>query len=1118
MKKRSHIPDLLEVQRSSFCWFLTEGLGRELAKFSYTFDINQTFELRIYGDQYCLTEPSLNIRKAKELGTNFSVEVYLTIEVVEKYDEFNQDLLQLEEEFALAMEEWEEEFETEELSPVGIYKIFLTEIPLMTEKCTFIINGCERVIISQLIRSPGVYYKIEKKKKKKKNQDMVYSATVITKRGSWFTVELDGYAMWAKIDKKHKMPLHWFLQSMELTDKEIYRTIRNTSFLAECAFLMDQELDEKREKTLRRQNKTIDPRKAKASALRQVKDLVYAKIFNSSYYDLGEIGRIQINQKLDISLPLHLRILTSLDILKIVDSLIDFKVYRGQADEIDSLTNRRVRCVGELVKMQVGVGLGRLFRNIDEKILNDELNLLDINKVMNPKPVGSAIKEFFGSSQLSQFLDETNPLAELTHKRRVTSLGPGGLNADHVSFSARDIHPTQYGRLCPIETPEGQSAGLVSSFATHAKVNSYGFLQTPFFPVRLGRVRKDLTPVYLTAEEELRHRVVAADTKISRNNSLIGDIVAARYNNEYILAAPHQVDFMSISTVQLISIGAALIPFLEHDDANRALMGSNMQRQAVPLLYPQKPIVGTGLEAQIGLDSACGVVSLEEGQVEVVTSDHILISQSKETWKRYELEKFRRSNQDTCVNQRPLVWPGQWVQVGELLADGPAMEEGELALGQNLTVAYLPWEGYNYEDAILVSDRLVSHDSFTSIHIEEFEIEVRQTETGVEQLTCYIPNTSSHEVRHLTPAGIVYKGALVESGDVLVGKVTPKDESEEIPEGKLLRAIFGDKSFEVRDSSFRVPRGMQGRILDVLVFSKEKGHPLPYGTLFLIRIFLAEIRKLKIGDKISGRHGNKGIVSKIVPIPDMPFLPDGTVVDVILNPLGVPSRMNVGQIFESLLGFAGQYSNKRFHILPFDELYGPETSRIFVNNRLRAAAVDSQNPWVFNPSSPGRIILRDGRTGETFDNPIMVGKSYLLKLIHLVDDKMHARSTGPYSLVTQQPVGGKAQQGGQRFGEMEVWALEAYGAAYILQELLTIKSDDVDGRNDALTAIIKGKSLPQPGVPESFKVLLRELHSLGLNITTYGLRTNLEPVEINLMYTTSTLKEKQKNKGRGKNG
>jgi len=1077
----TNLPDLLEIQRSSFCWFLSEGLAQELAKFSSIFDLTENLELRVYGHEYRLKKPKLSTSKAKEKNITYSVKLYVSIEILANNLATTNTIVEKQ-------------------------KVLIGEIPLMTNKGTFIINGCERIIVNQLVRSPGVYYKKEKKKNQLYN---VYSGTVITRRGSWLTFELDSDLIWVKIDKKYKIPINLFLAALDLTNEEIYQTVKNSEFLIRSVTQIKVELEKKYQNRRKKTEKLkeVKNKTAEFLAISKVRDLICSRILNPKYYDLGEVGRVKINKKLDLNLPLSVRTLTSQDILKIIDYLIDIRFYNGEVDDIDSLINRRVRCVGELLQLQVRVGLNRLERNISEKLTSCDINLLRTNTLVNPKPLVAAMKEFFGSSQLSQFMDETNPLSELTHKRRISALGPGGLSTDHVTFAARDIHPTQYGRLCPIETPEGQNAGLIASLASHAKLNKYGFIETPFFKVFQAKVLKDSQPIYLSAEKEKLFKIAPADIKLTPNDYIEKDLIPVRYNQEFTLAAPHEINLVAISPIQIISAAAALIPFLEHDDANRALMGSNMQRQAVPLLYPQKPIVGTGLESQIAIDSSTGLVNYRDGIINFVTADQIIVQSSKEKnisgFKRYKLEKYRRSNQDTCVNQKPIVWPGQLVKSGQVIADGPGTDGGELALGQNLTVAYMPWEGYNYEDAILVSERLVYRDLFTSIHIEKYELEVRQTKSGIEEMTSNIPNASEYSIRNLNPNGLIYKGALVEPGDVLVGKVTPKGESDQLPEGKLLRAIFGEKTADVRDTSLRVPKGIQGRVIDVLVFSKENGDDVPLGAISLIRVFVAEVRKIKIGDKIAGRHGNKGIISKIMPIQDMPYLPDGTIVDVIFNPLGVPSRMNVGQIFECLLGLAGDQLNKRFKILPFDEMYSLEASRILINSKLKEAALQTNKPWLFNTYCPGKVILTDGRTGENFDNPILVGKSYILKLIHLVDDKIHARATGPYSLVTQQPVGGKSQHGGQRFGEMEVWALEAFGSAYTLQELLTVKSDDMEGRNEVLNAIVKGQPIPKPGIPESFKVLLRELQALGLDITTYKVKKlktgQTQAVEVNLM-------------------
>jgi DNA-directed RNA polymerase subunit beta len=742
--------------------------------------------------------------------------------------------------------------------------------------------------------------------------------------------------------------------------------------------------------------------------------------------------------------------------------------------------------------------------------------------LVNPKPLVAAIKEFFGSSQLSQFMDQTNPLAELTHKRRLSALGPGGLTRERAGFAVRDIHPSHYGRICPIETPEGPNAGLIGSLATHARVNLYGFLETPFRPVENGRVKFEAPAEYMTADEEDDLRVAPGDIPVDENGYITGFQVPVRYRQEFSTTTPEQVDYVAVSPVQIVSVATSMIPFLEHDDANRALMGSNMQRQAVPLLKPERPLVGTGLEAQGARDSGMVIVSRTDGDVTYVdateirvrvrsqssitsskTSDNGQLTKDRAQEMRYTLSKYQRSNQDTCLNQKPLVRIGERVVAGQVLADGSSTEGGELALGQNIVVAYMPWEGYNYEDAILISERLVQDDIYTSIHIEKYEIEARQTKLGPEEITREIPNVGEDALRQLDEQGIIRIGAWVEAGDILVGKVTPKGESDQPPEEKLLRAIFGEKARDVRDNSLRVPNGEKGRVVDVRLFTREQGDELPPGANMVVRVYVAQKRKIQVGDKMAGRHGNKGIISRILPAEDMPYLPDGSPVDIVLNPLGVPSRMNVGQVFECLLGWAGHNLGVRFKITPFDEMYGEESSRRIVHGKLEEAREETGRDWVFNPDNPGKIVVRDGRTGEPFDRPITVGVAYMLKLVHLVDDKIHARSTGPYSLVTQQPLGGKAQQGGQRFGEMEVWALEAFGAAYTLQELLTVKSDDMQGRNEALNAIVKGKAIPRPGTPESFKVLMRELQSLGLDIAVHKVETQTDgsslDVEVDLM-------------------
>ncbi|NER81997.1 MAG: DNA-directed RNA polymerase subunit beta, partial [Leptolyngbya sp. SIO1D8] len=685
---------------------------------------------------------------------------------------------------------------------------------------------------------------------------------------------------------------------------------------------------------------------------------------------------------------------------------------------------------------------------------------------------------------------------------------PGGLTRERAGFAVRDIHPSHYGRICPIETPEGPNAGLIGSLATHGRVNEFGFIETPFYRVENGRVRRDIPPAYMTAAEEDDLRVAAGDMPTDADGYILGDMVPVRYRQDFTATPPDEVDYVAVSPVQIISVATSLIPFLEHDDANRALMGSNMQRQAVPLLRPERPLVGTGLEAQAARDSGMVLVSRTAGEVIYVDAKHIQVRDPEGQIHNYFLQKYQRSNQDTCLNQRPLVFQGDRIQAGQVLADGSAAEGGEIALGQNVLVSYMPWEGYNYEDAILISERLVYDDIYTSIHIEKFEIEARQTKLGPEEITREIPNVGEDALRQLDETGIIRIGAWVESGDILVGKVTPKGESDQPPEEKLLRAIFGEKARDVRDNSLRVPNGEKGRVVDVRVFTREQGDELPPGANMVVRVYVAQKRKIQVGDKMAGRHGNKGIISRILPIEDMPYLPDGTPIDIVLNPLGVPSRMNVGQVFECLLGWAAENLDVRFKITPFDEMYDKEASRNTTHGKLQEARDKTGDDWVFNPDDPGKIQLYDGRTGDPFDRPVTVGKAYMLKLVHLVDDKIHARSTGPYSLVTQQPLGGKAQQGGQRFGEMEVWALEAYGAAYTLQELLTVKSDDMQGRNEALNAIVKGKAIPRPGTPESFKVLMRELQSLGLDIAVHKVETREDgtsrDVEVDLMADLSS--------------
>jgi len=910
--------------------------------------------------------------------------------------------------------------------------------------------------------------------------------------------------VWVRIDKTRKLSAQVLLKALGLSDNEIFDALRHPEYFQKTIEKEGQFSEEDALMELYRKLRPGEPPTVLGG-----QQLLDSRFFDPKRYDLGRVGRYKLNRKLRLSVPEATRVLTPNDILAAVDYLINLEFDMGSTDDIDHLGNRRVRSVGELLQNQVRVGLNRLERIIRERMTVSDAEGLTPASLVNPKPLVAAIKEFFGSSQLSQFMDQTNPLAELTHKRRLSALGPGGLTRERAGFAVRDIHPSHYGRICPIETPEGPNAGLIGSLATHARVNQYGFLETPFRAVENGRVLFDQTPVYMTADEEDDLRVAPGDIPVDENSYIIGPQVPVRYRQDFTTTTPDQVDYVAVSPVQIVSVATSLIPFLEHDDANRALMGSNMQRQAVPLLKPERPLVGTGLEAQAARDSGMVIVSRTDGEVSYVDATKIRVRvgsvetgfHSQEI--EYPLSKYQRSNQDTCLNQRPLVQKGDLVVAGQVLADGSSTEGGELALGQNIMVAYMPWEGYNYEDAILISEKLVQEDVYTSIHVEKYEIEARQTKLGPEEITREIPNVGEDALRQLDEQGIIRIGAWVEAGDILVGKVTPKGESDQPPEEKLLRAIFGEKARDVRDNSLRVPNGEKGRVVDVRVFTREQGDELPPGANMVVRVYVAQKRKIQVGDKMAGRHGNKGIISRILPIEDMPYLADGTPVDIVLNPLGVPSRMNVGQVFECLLGWAAENLGLRFKLTPFDEMYGEESSRTIVHGKLSEARDRTGKDWLFNPDAPGKLQVFDGRTGEPFDRPITVGMAYMLKLVHLVDDKIHARSTGPYSLVTQQPLGGKAQQGGQRFGEMEVWALEAFGAAYTLQELLTVKSDDMQGRNEALNAIVKGKAIPRPGTPESFKVLMRELQSLGLDIAVHKVETQADgsalDVEVDLM-------------------
>ena len=1034
------LPDLIEVQKKSFEWFLKEGLKEELLSFSPIKDYTGRLELHFLPN-YTFDNAKYTVEEARIHDATYAKQLRVMIRLV------NRDSGEIKEQ-----------------------EVYIGDIPTMTDKGTFIVNGAERVIVSQIVRSPGVYFKCDPSPTGKR----LYNATMIPNRGAWLKIETDSNdVIHVKIDKNRKILATTLLKAMGITVSEMESKFTHFEFLKKT---LEKDPTETTDEALIELHKKLRP--GDPASPQGGRQILESRFFDEKKYDIGRVGRYKLNKKLNLNIPKNQRTLTVEDIVSTIEYLINLTYDEGQLDDIDHLGNRRIRSVGELLQNQFRVGLSRIERIVKERMtLQDSETLTPLN-LLNTKPLVASLKEFFGSSQLSQFMDQTNPLAELTHKRRISALGPGGLQRERAGFAVRDIHPSHYGRICPIETPEGPNAGLIGSLATHAKVNDYGFVESPFFVVKDGVVTDEV--VYMTADADENYRCAPADVKLTKDRRFVEKVVPARYRSEFIMCEASKIDFVGVCPIQIISVATSMIPFIEHDDANRALMGSNMQRQAVPLLITQRPRVGTGLESRVAKDSGMVIVADVDGTVERVVGEEIVIRDVQGKAHIYTLMKYVRSNQDTCINQRPIVHEGDKVKAGDVIADGASTCGGELSLGKNILVAYMPWEGYNFEDAILLSERCVHDDVFTSLHIEKLEIEARQTKLGPEEITREIPNVSEDALRHLDERGIVRIGARVYADDILVGKVTPKGESEHPPEEKLLRAIFAEKARDVKDNSLRVPHGEGGRVLDVKVFDREKGDELPPGANTVIRVYIAQKRKVSVGDKLSGRHGNKGIVSRILPKEDMPFLPDGTPVDIVLNPLGVPSRMNVGQTYELLLGLASYLTGDYYEAPSFDEMYGENQSEIATKAELLRGIKESGCDWV---GEDGKVMLIDGRTGEPFDRPVAVGLTYFLKLVHLVDDKIHARSTGPYSLVTQQPLGGKAQFGGQRFGEMEVWALEAYGAAYTLQEMLTIKSDDVNGRNRAYEAIVKGDNIPRPGIPESFKVLVRELQSIGLDIT-----------------------------------
>ena len=1132
------MPNLIEIQINSYNWFLKEGLKEVFHDVSPIADYNANLLLEFI-DYRLDDEPKYDIEECKERDATYAAPLRVKVRLINK-----------------------------ESGEIKEQEIFMGDFPLMTPSGTFIINGAERVIVSQLVRAPSVYYSQEFDKLGKK----LFSSQVIPNRGAWLEYETDSNDIfYVRIDRNRKMPVTVLIRALGFgTDASI------TELFGEDARLiatMEKDTTASVDEGLLEIYRKLRP--GEPPTVESASSLIQNLFFDPKRYDLARVGRYKFNKKLRLSnricgfvsaqtiadpetgelivtegdvitkeIALALEKAKVNDIVLDVDgqktkvisnnmidlndfvdyNLRDYGIYErvrtivldeileqypdmnsdefkqalydrrdelipkhilkddiiasisyvgnlaagvGEIDDIDHLGNRRLRSVGELLQNQFRIGLSRMERAVRERMTTQDLDTITPQNLINIRPVTSSVKEFFGSSQLSQFMDQINPLGELTHKRRLSALGPGGLSRERAGFEVRDVHHSHYGRMCPIETPEGPNIGLINSLSGYAKVNEYGFIETPYRRVdkETGIVTKDVQ--YMTADVEEGFYVAQATEPLDENDRFVNKKVVTRYKDEFIEVPPMRVDFMDVSPRQVMSIATAMIPFLENDDANRALMGSNMQRQAVPLLMPESPIVGTGMEYKAARDSGVCILAKEGGVVDKVSATEIVIKNDEHKKDKYKLIKYTRSNQGTCVNQRPIVSEGERVEKGDIIADGPSTKNGEIGLGRNILIGFMTWEGYNYEDAILLNEQLVKDDIFTSIHIEEYEIEARETKLGPEEITRDIPNVGEDSLRDLDERGIIRIGAEVGAGDILVGKVTPKGETELTAEERLLRAIFGEKAREVRDTSLKVPHGEYGIIVDVKVFTRANGDDMPPGVTQIVRCYIAQKRKISVGDKMAGRHGNKGVISRILPEEDMPFLPDGTPLQIVLNPLGVPSRMNIGQVLEVHLGYAAKALGWKIATPVFDGATEED-----IVEALEKAGLDKT----------GKTLLYDGRTGEPFDNPVTVGYMHYLKLAHLVDDKIHARSTGPYSLVTQQPLGGKAQFGGQRFGEMEVWALEAYGAAYTLQEILTVKSDDVVGRVKTYEAIVKGENVPEPGVPESFKVLIKELQSLALDM------------------------------------
>jgi DNA-directed RNA polymerase subunit beta len=1136
------LPHLIEIQKNSYEWFKEKGLNELLTDVSPIYNSSGSAHLEFCG--YTFGEKKYSVEEAKERDANYAAPLKARVRLVMK-----------------------------ETGEVKEQEVFMGEFPLMTDTGTFIINGTERVIVSQLVRSPSVYFN----PKTDKNNKTTFLAQIIPGRGAWLELETDSRdVIYARIDRARKVPVTVLLRALGFaSNEEIVELLGNSQVLRNT--LEKDSLSSVREAQFEIYEKI---RPGEPPTEESARSLLVSRFFDSKRYDLASVGRYKINKKLhfknrllgqtlsrdlyterqvdletgeiisepqllakqgqlidrklldylienerliatesyDIessklessSMKVHaiyiyapvtdgdtdqtqqseikvitngiidpnVKCLMTADIIGTISYFINLMYSVGTTDDIDHLGNRRLRTVGELLQNQFRVGLTRMERNVKERMSVSETGALTPQSLINIRPLIAAIKEFFGSSQLSQFMDQHNPLAELTHKRRLSALGPGGLTRERAGFEVRDVHHSHYGRMCPIETPEGPNIGLINSLSSFAKINEYGFIETAYRKVGSDGYLTDQVD-YMTADEEDNYVIAQANAQLDETGRFVDEYVVVRYRGNIETQPRERVNYMDVSPKQVVSIATALIPFLENDDSNRALMGSNMQRQAVPLLIPESPFIGTGVEHRAAKDSGVCIVADVDGVIDRVTADEIVVRSNENDLVKYKLSKFVRSNQGTCINQRPICSKGDTVQRGDILADGPSTELGELALGRNVVVAFMTWEGYNYEDAILLSEKLVKEDVYTSIHIEKYESEARETKLGPEEITRDIPNVGEDALRNLDERGIIRIGAEIKSGDILVGKVTPKGVTESTPEEKLLYAIFGEKVREVRDTSLRVPHGVDGIVVDVKVFTRENGDELSPGVHQLVRVYIAQKRKISEGDKMAGRHGNKGVVARILPEEDMPFLPDGTPVQVVLNPLGVPSRMNIGQVLEVHLGMAAKLLG--FHVATpvFD---GARENEVF--DALKEAGLQAD----------GKTVLFDGRTGERFERDVTVGVMYMIKLAHMVDDKIHARSTGPYSLVTQQPLGGKAQFGGQRFGEMEVWALEAYGAAYTLQEILTVKSDDVVGRVKTYEAIVKGENVPRPGVPESFKVLIKELQSLALDVKI--LNANEEEIEM----------------------